>query len=85
MVSKCANPGCATAFRYFHTGRLFRIETLVASGGREPGYENGMKRPGPHLEFYWLCDDCASRMTLAFERGVGVSVRPKLASSASAA
>lgn len=85
MVSKCANPDCATAFRYFHTGRLYRVETPVRSGGPEPGYENGVRKPGPHLEFYWLCDDCASRMTLAFEKGVGVSVRPKFVRSASAA
>lgn len=84
MVSKCANPDCATAFRYFHTGRLFRIETPIGSGHSDSS-DDGMKNPRPHLEFYWLCDDCASHMTLTFERGVGVSVRPKLASSASAA
>jgi hypothetical protein len=83
MVSKCANPNCAAAFLYFHTGRLFRLET----GSRHPdaGDENGMKNCGRQIEFYWLCDDCDSRMTLDFEKGVGVSVRPKFARSASAA
>jgi len=27
MVSKCANPNCAASFRYFHVGKLFRMET----------------------------------------------------------
>lgn len=27
MVSKCANPECVATFRYFHVGKLFRMET----------------------------------------------------------
>ena len=82
MVSKCANPACAASFRYFHKGQLFRLEILPASN---PTDDNGMKKSVRRLEFYWLCDECARKMTLAFERGVGVSVRPKLTRSATAA
>ena len=82
MVSKCANPACAASFRYFHNGQLFRLETLAAS---DPIDDNGMKKSVRRLEFYWLCDDCARKMTLAFEREGGVSIRPKFTRSATAA
>ena len=82
MVSKCANPACAAPFRYFHDGQLFRLETPAAT---DPTSDNDMKRSVRRLEFYWLCDDCARRMTLAFEKGVGVSLRPKSSRSATAA
>ena len=82
MVSKCANPGCAASFRYFHKGQLFRFEKLPASDQID---DNGMKKSVRRLEFYWLCEDCARKMTLAFERGSGISIRPKLTRSATAA
>jgi hypothetical protein len=82
MVSKCANPACTASFRYFHNGQLFRLETRAA---RDPIDDNGMKKSERRLEFYWLCEDCARKMTLAFDRGVGVSIRPKLTRSATAA
>ena len=82
MVSKCANPACTASFRYFHDGQLFRLETLAA---RDQVDDNGMKKSERRLEFYWLCDECARKMTLTFERGVGVSIRPKLTQSATAA
>jgi hypothetical protein len=28
------------------------------------------------LEFFWLCDDCAPRMTVMFKPGSGVVVQP---------
>ena len=85
MVSKCANPGCAATFLYFHKGKLFRIETPMDHALEETGYENGIRRPVRRLEFFWLCDNCARKMTLAFESGVGIAVRPKQARRASAA
>lgn len=85
MVSKCANPDCAATYLYFHTGRLFRVETAAAHLKQQLEDEIGTKKPLRHLEFYWLCDACAGGLTLAFEKGVGISVRPKLARSATAA
>ena len=82
MVSKCANPACAASFRYFHNGQLFRLETLVTDQTDE---DNGMNKSVRRLEFYWLCDNCAGKLTIGFERGVGVFVRPKFVRSANAA
>ena len=81
MVSKCANPGCSASFRYFHSGKLFRIETS-AKPTSTVVEEDGMRKPLRRLEFFWLCDSCAAKLTLTFDSSVGVSVRPKFARSA---
>jgi hypothetical protein len=52
---------------------------------RGMGNENGAKESIRKLEFYWLCDRCAERMTVVSEKGMGVSVRPHFAASATAA
>jgi len=49
------------------------------------GNEREANRYMRRLEFYWLCDNCAEKMTLITEKGVGVSVRPYLSASATAA
>ncbi len=79
MVSKCANPECAAPFRYFHLGKLFRWETEVGFDRRHTmGEGDEMKKPRRRIEFYWLCENCSERMTLVFEKGVGVSPRPNV-------
>ena len=96
MVSKCANPECAATFRYFHNGKLFRLEDPTAHFHPSRSHadldqtnndddEMRMKTHVPRLEFFWLCDDCAGKLTLTFQNGFGVSVRPKLSRSAVAA
>ena len=88
MVSKCANPGCEAPFRYFHKGKLFRLDRLDKERGydrrRAMGDEREAKKPMRHVEFYWLCDDCARNMTLAFDESSGVSVRYYLVSDIAA-
>jgi hypothetical protein len=86
MVSKCANPDCSNSFRYFHQGKLFRIDTTAGPDrrrttlGRETA-ENGRLR---RLEFFWLCDSCAESLTLIFDLQNGVSVQPRERSRAAA-
>lgn len=77
MVSKCANPECSASFRYLYTGKLFRFET---SGGQERrramGEEEVPRKCMRRIEFYWLCEECAATMTLAYDPGVGILARP---------
>jgi hypothetical protein len=76
MVSKCANPNCDASFRYFHIGKLFRMET--SSGlerRRSMGQDEVLSRPLRRIEFHWLCENCASKMTLVCDEHMGVSVR----------
>lgn len=78
MVSKCANPECSTPFLYFHQGRLFRLETEGREDRRRHlGDETGISKPLRRIEFYWLCEECAPEMTIAFDKGSGISVRPR--------
>jgi hypothetical protein len=74
MLSKCANPSCTASFRYFHQGKLFRMELETA----EPD-EAVLTRAGKavrHAEFFWLCDRCAPRMTLEHTSNGNVVVKP---------
>jgi hypothetical protein len=77
MVSKCANPDCSTPFRYFHVGKLFRIEISTGLDRRRTmGGDGEVSKPLRRLEFYWLCEGCAETMTLVSDKESGVTVRP---------
>jgi hypothetical protein len=73
MLHKCANPKCSNLFRRLHEGKLFQVETeylpafrAVASWRRS--------QPVRKVERFWLCDGCATQMTLSFEKGDVVTV-----------
>jgi hypothetical protein len=73
MLSKCANPSCPASFRYFHQGKLFRMETASDGGGDKLAPAGKIAR---RAEFFWLCDQCASEMTLEHDANGGVHVKP---------
>ena len=54
MLGKCSNPSCSASFRYLQEGLLFRLEADPALRLPNP------KRP----EYFWLCQNCASLLTL---------------------
>jgi hypothetical protein len=77
MISKCANPACTAHFLYLHEGKLFRVlrgseEALAPQMGVDPTVRKHVQR----VEFFWLCSNCSTRMTVRYEKGVGVVVRP---------
>lgn len=78
MLSKCANPACAQPFRHLDEGKLFQVETeyFPASACRPALPHRRGRILRHHVERYWLCDHCSSTLTLAFERGRGVSIIP---------
>ena len=84
MLSKCANPECNATFLYFHRGKLFRLETESGQDRRRTMGSAALK-PLRRVEFFWLCQECAGNMTLAYDKGTGVSVRTKLDEEAAAA
>ena len=73
MLSKCANPGCSNQFLYMQEGRLFRMETQCGADG-DPAFGDERKSVR-RIEFFWLCSNCAARMTLIYQKGTGVSVQ----------
>ena len=54
MLNKCSNPSCRASFHTLGEGRLFRVEPDPILRTSQP------KR----VEYYWLCNHCASTMTL---------------------
>jgi len=54
----------SAAFRYFHEGRLFAIESRIDSPRRgplaDPEYMGSPHRP----QYFWLCSSCCRAMTV---------------------
>lgn len=74
MLSKCANPSCTASFRYFHQGKLFRME--MESPNPDEAVLTRAGKGVRHAEFFWLCDRCATQMTLEYDRSGSVVVKP---------
>ena len=74
MLSKCANPACSTPFRYLRDGKLFEIETKSPAGENETGTKKHSRR----VEFYWLCGECSSELTVVQDQSKGVITVPIL-------
>jgi hypothetical protein len=71
MLSKCANPGCSTAFRYLREGKLFEIDnSTIAIASADS------KKPVHRVEFFWLCGPCSSELTVVKDRDRGVVTVP---------
>lgn len=75
MLNKCANPGCVKPFRKLEDGKLFLVE-IEASAASVSARAVGEGRLFRHMEHYWLCDPCASVLTLSFEPERGVVAVP---------
>jgi hypothetical protein len=77
MVSRCANPVCSSLFLYLHAGKIFRTEAETSSRlATGFGADAEMKKPARRVELFWLCNECASKMTLVFCKDAGATVRP---------
>jgi hypothetical protein len=77
MISKCANPDCSVHFLYLHEGKLFRV--LRETDGPpdlQMGVDPTVRKRAQRVEFYWLCPECAHRMTVRYEKGSGVVLKP---------
>jgi len=69
MVSKCANPSCSATFRYLREGKIFHI-------AHRPGAaEIASNRRASTHERFWLCGECARKMTL-ISHAAGILVVP---------
>ena len=77
MISKCANPACSARFLYLHSGKLFRFEREAIEDG-EPllGVDPALRKHSRRVEFYWLCENCSTTLTLTYRKEFGVSARP---------
>jgi hypothetical protein len=65
MVSKCANPGCATTFDH-REGRLFRFPKRAVEGDLPANTHS--------VQHFWLCGNCYRDYLLEYHEGVGVTL-----------
>lgn len=71
MLHKCANPTCPNPFRRLSEGKLFLVE--MEDGDPRNRLRARLDGKIPHrIEHFWLCSDCASVLTLSFQRDRGV-------------
>jgi hypothetical protein len=73
MVSKCANSGCESSFRYFRSGRLFLIEPGASPPAPAADFHEGF-RPS---EYFWLCERCSRAMTVTIDGQGHARVEPR--------
>ena len=72
MLKKCANPACASRFRYLHEGQIFTLELERGSGLPVP---MGEGETSHRIERFWLCETCKHTLTVVYENGQ-VTTRP---------
>jgi hypothetical protein len=82
MLSHCANAQCSKPFLRLREGKLFLVETdRVVKPGETTSFVRG-RQQSKQVERYWLCEDCASRWTLIYDKELGVVLaqlrRPEL-------
>lgn len=79
MVSKCLNSQCSSAFKYFGRGRLFRIDYREAERksvltGKKVVVSIRSKINS--IEHFWLCEKCATTMTIELSDAEEVRLVP---------
>lgn len=77
MLAHCVNPDCRTSLRSFSEGRLFQFEIVSISVAaidedRAPFDE----KPHRQTSHFWLCGNCAARMSVTLEPLSGLQLTP---------
>jgi hypothetical protein len=77
MLSRCANVQCAKPFLRLREGKLFLVETdrVAKPGASGPPFIRARQQQR-QVEHFWLCDECAAKYSLIYERERGVALVP---------
>jgi len=78
MLSRCANDQCGKPFLRLRDGKLFLVETERLTKPGQPVAPPFVRarQQQRQVEHYWLCDDCAPKWTLVYDRDRGVALAP---------
>jgi hypothetical protein len=77
MLHKCANPVCSNRFLRLREGKLFQVETEFQPNSERPATNRRKRRLGlRHVEYYWLCNQCAPYITLVSDPTEGIITIP---------
>jgi hypothetical protein len=76
-MMSCVNRNCNRPLAHFSEGRLFHFEILsisvTAEDDKKRDFDEVPHREGVH---FWLCDSCATAMTLVLEPVGGLRLVP---------
>lgn len=80
MTAQCANPACSIPLRFLNAGRLFQFEIRPKPVEREiePNPAEPSALASQKIQHFWLCGQCASRLTLVFDALRGVVIAPRI-------
>lgn len=70
MLTKCANPSCEQEFQYDCGGELFLFEPESVL------HDGKLQKQTYPTEYFWLCQQCASMMTIISDSGATAVVIP---------
>ena len=77
MLAHCINPDCRVALQTFSEGRLFQFEvvsiSIPARDDRRLPFDEKPRRQTSH---FWLCGNCATRLSLTVEPSEGLRLVP---------
>lgn len=73
MLTKCVNPLCSVPFRRLNEGKLFLVDS---EGKARDNFDPRKRKPPRHIEYFWLCTECARLVTLTFDYKAGLMTIP---------
>ena len=87
MLSQCANSQCGKPFLKLREGKLFvvEIDRVARSGEKIPAAFASARRQQRSIEHFWLCDECATRWTLIYDRERGITLIARIRPNTNAA
>jgi hypothetical protein len=78
MLSHCANSQCRKPFLKLRDGKLFLVEiNRVARLGKSlhPAFVRAHQQQRT-VEHFWLCEECATRWSIVYDRDQGIMLTP---------
>lgn len=77
MFIRCANSKCHLPRKSFSEGRLFQFEIVAISvAASDESSEPFDEKPERNIAHFWLCQNCASKMSLELDPQQGLRLIP---------
>lgn len=77
MLAHCINPDCRVSLESFGEGRLFQFEVVsISIPVRDDSSLPFDEKPRRQTSHFWLCGNCATRLSLTVEPSLGLRLVP---------
>jgi len=84
MVSECLNSHCSATLKYLGRGRLFRVDFTDADKKNAMNAKKvvvSIRSKANPIEHFWLCESCATTMTVELNDAGEVRLVPLVVSA----